>query len=260
MSLNFPREPEVQLKNPPLIEVVCQVRFPPILRIAKEEPSEFQEYVRSQFPQLELEQGLLIRIPGVGSSGAPAAETQARVYRFQKPDGQIAISLAVDFYALVTNQYTRWEDFARDLSLAHEAAQRVYSPAYSTRIGLRYVNRLAPSNTGCKTVSEMLDLLRPELTAQLRSTAWSDPASMLCQLVLTDSEAKLTLRTGYGQEQDEPFFLLDFDYYEEGRLGLENLVERCNHYHEAIYDAFRWCLRDESLAVFEPIAEETAHP
>jgi len=260
MALNFPRKPEVRLKNPPLVEVICQVRFPAILSIAKEQPSEFQEFIRERFPELGLQQGVVVRIPGLGSEGQPATEMQPKIYRFQTSNRESTISLAVDFFALSTNRYTHWRDFAKDLQLAHEAMQRVYRPAYSTRIGLRYVNRLTLSNTGCKTEAEMLDLLRPDLIVQLRGMAWSDPVSMLSQLVLVDGTAKLTIRTGYGQEQPEPFFLLDFDYFEEGRLELDNLVERCGHYHEVIYDAFRWCLREESLAAFGPLTEETVHP
>lgn len=260
MSLNFPHRPDVKLQNPPLVEVVCQVRYPPILRIAREQPSEFQEHIRGRFPELELEHGFLVRLPGPASGGSLSAEAESRVYRFRTLDAQTTVSLAVDFYALSTTRYTQWEDFAQDLGLVHEGIQRVYHPAYSSRIGLRYVDQLTLVNTGATSFDQLLDLLRPELTAQLRVEAWTDPLSMLSQLVLSDGEAKLALRTGYGQEQGEPFYLLDFDYYEEGKLSLENLTQRCSHYQDVIYDAFRWCLRDESLAVFNPIDEETPHP
>lgn len=252
MSLNFPSKPDIQLENPPLVEVVCQVRFPPILRIASEEPSEFQERIRDQFPNVELEHGFLVRVPGPGAMGTPTAEPQTRTYRFRTPDAQTAISLAVDFYALSSNRYSNWEEFAKYLRSTHEAIQRVYKPTYSMRIGLRYINRLTPANTGCQTVAEMFDLLRPELTCQARSEAWNEVAEMRSRLVLTDRDAKLSLGTGYGEEQGMPFFLLDFDYYEEGQLGLDNLVERCSRYNDVIYRVFRWCIPDDKLAVFKP--------
>jgi uncharacterized protein (TIGR04255 family) len=167
--------------------------------------------------------------------------------------------LTVDFYALSTSRYTHWRNFVEDFALAHEAVDRVYQPAYSTRIGLRYVNRFAPSNTG-RLVPALFDLLRPELTAQLRSEAWPDPTSLICQMGLEEGNEKLTIRTAYGQEQSEPFFLLDFDYYEEGKLRLDDLLERCSHYHDVIHAAFRWCVRDESLTLFRPMPEqETSH-
>ncbi len=260
MALNFPHNPEIRLERPPLVEVVCQVRFPVILRIAREEPSEFQELIRRRFPLLEMEQSVLVQFPGLSGEGAPVAEAQAKIYRFRTPDTHTSISLAVDFFALSTDRYTHWEDFAQDLRLAHEAVQQVYQPPYATRIGLRYVNRLTLANTGGQSVAELLDLVRPELTALLRGTAWSDPENMLCQLVLTDGQAKLTLRTGYGEEQDEPFFLLDLDYFEDGELPLTGLPERTRRYHDTICDAFRWCLPDESLSRFAPIVEEASRP
>ena len=156
MSLSFVHKSEIRLQNPPLVEVVCQVKFPPILSIAREIPSEFQERIRNKFPELAVEQGLLVKVPGIGSKEMSAAEVQPKIYRFQSGDGNATISLAADFYALSTSHYTHWEDFVGWLMLASEAVQQVYAPPYSTRIGLRYVNRLTLSNTGRKTVTDML--------------------------------------------------------------------------------------------------------
>jgi len=260
MALTFPSKPEIRVKNPPLLEVVCQVKFPPILSIAKELPSEFQERIRHQFPELEVEQGFLVRLPGISNPEIPAAEIQPKIYRFRSSPGFTAISLAADFYAVSTNHYTHWDDFVGWLRLAQEAAQQVYNLTYSPRIGLRYINRLTLENTGRKTAKEMLDLLRPELTAQLHTEAWTEPLEMLNQLLLDNNPAKLSLRTGFGKEHGEPFFLLDIDYFEEGKLNLDDLVERCNAYHGVIHDAFRWCLRDEAIAAFGPLIQETHRP
>lgn len=252
MALHFPERPEVRLQRPPLVEVLCQVRYPPILRISKEEPIDFQERIRHRFPELEIEQPLKLNIPGLVGSGLVSAEAQPRLYRFKAPDDQTAAALAVDFYALSTNRYRHWKMFAEDLSLVHDAVMSVYRPAYGTRIGLRYVNRLDPTTTDLVSAEQIFDLVRPELTALLRGSAWSEPSDFLSQLVLSDKAAKLTLRTAYGQEEGQPFLLLDFDYFEEGRVELTDLIQRCTRYHDAIYRAFRWSFVDESLEVFGP--------
>jgi uncharacterized protein (TIGR04255 family) len=256
MSLNFLPKPDMQLENSPLVEVICQVRFPPILRIAIQEPSEYQELVRDEFPLLQVEQGFMVRIPGPGVKAEPVAEPQPRIHRFRTADEQTAISIAADFYALSTNRYITWKEFARQLGLAHDAMQRVYKPVYATRIGLRYVNRLTPMNTGCKSVAEMFELLRSELSCQSRSEAWSMPTEAQCRLVLTDADARLTLGAGFGEQDKEPFLLLDLDYFEEGKLELDGLVERCTRYNDVLYRAFRWCILDEKLDVFRPKAKE----
>ena len=252
MGLNFPHHPDIPLAAPPLAEVICQVRFPPILRIARDEPSEFQERIRERFPLLDIEQGVAVKFPAPASGGAPSAEAPPRVFRFGSEDSGTFVSLAVDFYALSTQHYTHWTDFAEKLELVQTAVEAVYRPAHATRIGLRYINRFTPQGAQCATMREVLALFRPELTALLQTDAWSQPASLVTQLNLPDDEAMLTLRTAYSATEEEPFFLLDFDYYEEGRLGFDKLVERCDGYHRVIYNAFRWSLRESGLTRFGP--------
>ncbi|HQY92888.1 MAG: TIGR04255 family protein [Caldilinea sp.] len=252
MGLNFPHHPDIALAKPPLAEVICQVRFPPILRIAREEPSEFQERIRERFPLLDIEQGVVVKLPAPASGIAPSAEIPPRVFRFTSADHQTSVSLAIDFYALSTQRYTHWSDFAANLALVQTAVESIYRPAYASRIGLRYINRFTTQGTQCATMSEVLALLRPELTALFQTDAWSQPASLVTQLNLPDDQAMLTLRTAYSESADEPFFLLDFDYYEEGSLGFDKLVERCDRYHRVIYNAFRWSLREPSLIRFGP--------
>ena len=40
-----------QYARAPLVEVICQLRFPTILSIGAKEPAEFQEAIRKDFPQ-----------------------------------------------------------------------------------------------------------------------------------------------------------------------------------------------------------------
>src|SRR4051794_35988880 len=46
----FPDAPRVLYEINPLDEVVCQLKFPPVLRIDAEMPVGFQEAIRAQFP------------------------------------------------------------------------------------------------------------------------------------------------------------------------------------------------------------------
>jgi uncharacterized protein (TIGR04255 family) len=256
MPLNFPSKPEVRLRNAPLVEVVCQVKFPIILRIVKENPVDFQERIRQRFTGYRIEQGLSARLPAPGGQEEAATEGGTRIFRFVAPDEQTQASLAVDFYALSTRRYRHWDDFAKDLSLIHEAAQAVYEPTYATRIGLRYINRITCANASVESFDEVLDLIHPDLTALLRSEAWTAPVEMVSQLVIPDDGGRLAIRHGIGEEESERFFALDYDYFETGQLPLEGLLARLERYHQVIYDAFRWSLGDRSLARFEPIEQE----
>jgi uncharacterized protein (TIGR04255 family) len=259
MPLRFPREASVRLRRSPLTEVLCQVRFPPILRIANEDPAEFQEQVRERFPRFEVEQGFAFQFQFSGGVvQAPAAQTTSRLYRFQTADGYTAITLTTDFYSLSTTRYTVWEEFAQDLTLAHEAVQRVYRPGFSARTGLRYVDHVTASKLGVDTFDEVVDVFKSELTALLRVDVWDDPAAMLCQLLLEDEEGNLGLQFGRQLIDDEPTFVLDFDYYDDQERSLDGLIERCQRYHDTIYDAFRWCIKPDKLDAFGPVPKEGA--
>ena len=47
----FAQYERYQYARPPLVEVICQLRFPTILAIGAQEPAAFQEAVRRDFPQ-----------------------------------------------------------------------------------------------------------------------------------------------------------------------------------------------------------------
>lgn len=250
MSFNFPSIADVHLENAPLAEVVCQVRFPPILRIANEQPAEFQERIRAHFPQTAAEQSLLVKVSL--TSPPTALDAQPTIYRFSTPDGDMVASLGVDFYALSTEHYTHWKDFAELLDLVQRSAREVYRLPFSTRIGLRYVNRLTPKAVGLSGKADALNMVRPEMTALLSVGPLSDSNEMLAQVVLADGGERLTIRVGFGIGKDDSFVLLDFDRFAEGQLPLDDLNDRCQQYHDTIYNAFRWSIPETQWRRFGP--------
>jgi uncharacterized protein (TIGR04255 family) len=256
MTIKFPVKTEIKLNKSPLDEVIFQVKFPAILRIMKDSsPAEFQELIRERFPVFGTEHGIRIQISGIDGSDKPIVESISPSHRFLTSDKKSYISLASDFYALGTKQYTHWSNFQHDMDLVTSAVQQIYQPSYTTRIGLRFVNKFTKKNTGCNNFTEILDLFRTELTCLLRTKVWSGPTELLTQIILTDGTGKLAVRSGSGRDQNGTFFVLDFDYFEEGQLPLDKLDKRIERYHSKIYNAFRWCLLDESLNHFEPFKE-----
>lgn len=260
MTLAFPRQDDnIRLKRSPLAEVVCQVRFPPILSIPERTPAAFQDRIRKRFPEYEAEDSVLFRLDVASGFPVPSAQQQAvaRTYKFSsRKRGNIA-TLAIDFFALSASRYVVWEEFAADLSLLADAVQGVYDPNHATRIGLRYINHLEPAKLGLNSVREVVDLLQPELTTLFRTSAWDEPSEASVQLVLDDEQGggRLGFRMGKSKENEQSSLLLDFDYFEENEEGipLEGLVQRCDRYHRVIYDAFRWSIAEDRLGVFEPI-------
>ena len=59
----FPDYGRVIYQRNPLIEVICQVRFPPVLRIDVEPPAAFQEAIRDEFEVLSEDAGIEAPLP-----------------------------------------------------------------------------------------------------------------------------------------------------------------------------------------------------
>lgn len=256
MPLNFEQKTEIKLKKAPLDEVICQVKFSPILSISRDVPIEFQEMVRQRFPKYEAIQNFVLQVPGIGSTEKAAFEVPPKSHNFKTGDGENFISLAPDFFALSAKNYTHWSDFLTNLEVVENAAVKVYQLANATRIGLRFINRFTNKNTGCNSARELLSLFRDELTCLIQAEPWTEISEMFTQLVVPDGKAKLAIRAGFGKQGREIFFVLDFDYFEDGSdLPLLKFIDRINRYHSRIYDAFRWCIKDESLSRFEPVLE-----
>lgn len=259
MTINFPQSDDIKLGRSPLVEVVCQVRIPPILRIGKETPADFQDRVRQRFPELEVEQGLRLQVSSDFSDPSFAAEPTAKIFRLSRDDGASKISLAPDFYALSTNDYEDWAEFREDLQLCQDSFREVYQPPYARRIGLRYINRISPTNTGIESLPEIVALIREELIPNFETDAWQGPKEMRSRLVIpaqgdSTPAGNLKIQTAFARE--DPHFLLDFDYFEEGRISLEGFLERLDGYHNVIYDAFRWSIVEDRFEVFQPMTGE----
>jgi uncharacterized protein (TIGR04255 family) len=186
-----------------------------------------------------------------GNAEKPAAETMPKIFRFYTADRHLNVALAADFLAISTNRYSRWQDFKRDLGVVEETFRKIFQPAYATRIGLRFVNRFTRVNTGSQTMQEVLSLFRSELVGLIQTDGWDEPDEVLSQVIISDQNGKLALRTGYGKDEQGNFFLLDFDYFEDGQKPLDGLLHRVGRYHTRIYDTFRWCLKESSLERFQ---------
>ena len=120
--------------NSPLIEVICQLRFPTILSIGSTEPAQFQEAVRDEFPRYAARQEQ--HAPRV-VNGKVEQPTPVTNYNFISTDGLWKINLTQNFIALSTLRYTRWEDFAQKLDKILALFIQIYQPAFFVRVGLR---------------------------------------------------------------------------------------------------------------------------
>ena len=146
----FSNEPRCIYRTNQLAEVICQLRFPEILKISTETPVAFQEAIREDFPRYDRR----MEPPGPRFPGQPEHPKLEPVvnHQFTSADGLFRVNLTGKFISLSCARYTRWEDFARRLDKPLVALIRTYHPAYFERVGLRYVNFFSRRDLGLEGV------------------------------------------------------------------------------------------------------------
>jgi uncharacterized protein (TIGR04255 family) len=258
MSLNtltFPAAERVIYGKNPLSEVVCQLRFPTILRVTSEIPAAFQERIRHAFPEYAEE------LNPLAPTNLPpqlvqllSGSSMAKRHRFSSNDGMTSVLLDGQSLTFVTTAYKAWEDFSALVFSTVDAFFEEYKPSSISRIGLRYQNAIPIPD-----VSEEVPLqeyLREELLGVLVDSAWRGgtfefAASVRCKLQHQDD--KLLIQYGLLQpEEQSDLFSLDFDYYIERETEPKDAADIIVRLHGYSGPAFRWAIRDRLHNSLEP--------
>lgn len=242
-----------QYARAPLVEVICQLRFPTILSIGAKEPAEFQEAIRKDFPQYAARQEQLP--PKVVKKGnATALEPQKPItnYNFISEDGRWKLNLTQGFIALSTLSYTRWEDFATRLDRPLAQFIQLYQPAFFERIGLRYVNAFSRRALG---LEELLwdDLIREPYLGILGEPDVEETDVSKCAVDVESALAggyRMKLHAGPGllgggKTDKEVKFILDEDLSANGSLSADSVPGKLEDLHRYAVRLFRGAITPE---------------
>ena len=243
----------LQYARSPLVEVICQLRFPTILSIGANEPAAFQEAVRKDFPRYAARQE---QVPPkvVKKGNATALEPQKPItnYHFVSEDGRWKLNLTQNFIALSTLSYQRWEDFAARLDQPLAQFIQIYQPAFFERLGLRYVNAISRQRLG---LEDQLwdDLIRDHYVGILGQPDVEETEITKCSL---DVETPLVVgyrmkvHAGPGliggcKTDKEVKFILDSDFSASGQLTADSVPAKLEDMHRFALCLFRGAITDE---------------
>ena len=259
----FPHSDREVYDRKVLDEVICQLRFPPILRIGVESPAGFQERVRKAYPNYvqgsdppEIPRPISamldeMQVPNPFGKGAPPR------HKFSSRDDGRSVVVTSDFLALSEKNYKCWEDFREELMLVESEFRSEYQPDTYTRTGLRYRDRITRSELDLNDVG-WDELLNQELTGMLGN-------SKLANAILQDrtdvvlkipevSEGRLRLRLGLRSSQDsgEMSYIIDADLYTNARNDAHDALEVLDHFHATAGNFFRWAVSERLRTALGP--------
>ena len=250
----FPNTPREEYKKNPIEEVICQFRFPPILKIGTITPAEFQDRIRARFPLYQPQDALppmpeQVRgiLSQVGIENLLGSQ-MPRVHQFATEDGTNTVSLQNDFIALRVTDYKRWGTFREQFKSVEENFRVLYEPQFYSRIGLRYRDVIVREKLGLDNVP-WSELLNGDLVGFLRH----DRSSLVTQSIaavqmrLTEiGNAHLTLQYGLQPqtEQSPSVYFIDADIAIEQRTDPNDAFSLLNQFNSSAGNIFRWAIKD----------------
>ena len=257
----FSNEERCILQKPQLLEVICQLRFPDILKIDAGEPAMFQDAVRAEYPQYAKK---VEQLPPQLVNGKPVPQGTVNNYQFVSAEGQWKLSLTKGFIALSTHAYSRWEDFAKRLDAVLAVFIQEYRPAFFSRVGLRYINafrREALELDGCA----WKELITPGFLGLMADEDAQESSFLKNEQNITalmPGGAKANVHCGpgvlrktenrTGKTSEEKVFMLDLDVYIDGRTELSHAVPALNIVHGNAGSLFRAAVTEKLLSAMEP--------
>ncbi|GAA6615272.1 TIGR04255 family protein [Scytonema sp. NUACC26] len=257
--MKLPNYERVIYEYNPLIEVIAQLRFPTILRITSQQPVDFQDRIRFDYPIFETSRSLPIpnELSNLLTQFSPNI-TSDLTYHFKSEDLSWQLSIDKDSITLVTTKYERYEKFIEKFKLAVEIFEKIYNPSFYSRVGFRYRDLIIRSKLNIQ--KEWAELIPKHIASELHTP---EIAASIQNFI-----KNLQLKTEFGQvnfnhglvmvrdtEQgvDETAYLLDTDFFTEGKIERgEYLWNILNQSNLTARNLFRWSITDELHRAMRP--------
>jgi uncharacterized protein (TIGR04255 family) len=259
----FPETQRVVYGRKVLDEVICQLRFPPILRIGVESPAGFQERIRKSYPNYaqdsdspEMPIQISAMLEQLQVPNPFGAGSQLR-HRFSKRDDKRSLVITSEFLAISDKDYERWEKFRSELKLVESEFRSEYQPDGYTRVGLRYRDQITRSELQLDDIgwdellnSELMGMLANK---QLASVIRQDRTDV--ELDIPEVEGgRLHLRLGLAPRQgsQEMSYTVDADLYTNTRCEPDDALRILDSFHATAGNFFRWAIRERLRDALEP--------
>lgn len=243
-------------RNNPLFEVICQIRFPPILKIESDSPVRFQERIRKSYPIYEEVEGFdkPKNIPpeifkAIGKGLFSGIGGSKRVFKFSTEDQKWTINLENDALSLTCKDYRRWEDFLERFTFASQVCNEEYEPAFFSRIGLRYRNLINREKIDLKE-ENWADLLNPKFSGAIGWEEFSNEVqgtNSEILLILDNRENQLRVKHGLVNVDgiSDVCYLIDNDYSTIGKTEVHDVTSKLDTFRKGAGKFFRWCITDK---------------
>jgi uncharacterized protein (TIGR04255 family) len=252
--MTFPASDRVVYARNPLIQVICQLRFPPILTIAAKEPADFQERVRlAGYPFYQKTVQGVSAVPQeismiLGQFPASAGSVASVVHKFLVEDRTSEIDLTQEVVGVGTTKYLRWQQFESSIRVATQALEAVYRPGFYLRVALRYRNTIDREKLNLDE-TQWSELVQGHVLGLLdNQTLNGRITSIRSQAVirLEQNQEFLSLRHGFVPlTPGRQGYAIDAEFYSNAKQSGESVFDTLGRLHGEAGNFFRWSITEK---------------
>ncbi|KAA3596709.1 MAG: TIGR04255 family protein [Candidatus Scalindua sp. AMX11] len=216
--------------NSPLVEVVCEIRFPEELSIVCR-TNDFYDKIRDNYPN--------ILVPQKGGLLAGALPT----YRFENQDQNSGIMLAINRFSYYEKEYSGHKPFIKEFIRLTKIFGEMFTLKHVNRLGWRYINAIPfTREDGIVPLQQFInfDLNLPgEVSRKYENFSFTFISRVTNGTITTKIES-----VARSDEQQEAI-LLDFDFANVKKLTFSNIKDKVNEAHNQARNLFENYITDE---------------
>lgn len=257
-----------RLERAPVIYVLCQVRFPVLLKMDKHVP-DIQEALRKDFPRFARESVRSLELSGVPDGDPVVSQSVEDRWTFMNKNRDAGFILRGGDLVFHTSAYTRFSDFSDQLAIGLRALGSI-DIGLVERIGLRYVDYLTPMNG-----KEVRDYMKPSMLGFSFGSMGLDEKNAIHNqenIAITQDGTHLIVKFSEGvhkrllpndlqplglEKPREPILdkrtgILDFDHYWAGEdaFDVAGILKRLDGLHALTGEAFRASFSEEVTEIW----------
>jgi uncharacterized protein (TIGR04255 family) len=259
----FPRSKRVKFNKSPLRQVICQLRFPPILKIDTGIPADFQDKIRNTYPNFSDATEWKFEIPKMvtGMVGPDfvnqlSQQTSNKNYSFSTENETYKINLTRTFISLSTINYSVWEEFRGRLENIISAFSETYQLAYYTRIGLRYIDVIIRSELNLHD-AQWKSLVKPFILGIIGDPKVGDnvedfDSRYVIRLENEISFVKINTKLIHNEPTNENIFVIDSDFFSADKTETNKVIPALDYFNKRASRLINWAICPQLFDAMEP--------
>lgn len=236
MSWTLSDHPHRVFARNPIVAVVTQLRFDPILKVREYVP-EFQDAIRQSFPKFEEREAEFLDVSPAGVRVQKATE-----FVFRSRDDVATVVLGTNAVGLDYRIHRQRSDLLRHAALAYGKAIELLKCS-PTRLGLRYTNVIDREriNTDLGTELTWGDLIAPAFLNPPSGLADLDGTRFAVEVASVLEPGHMTARYGLLPRLDPKrlVFQLDIDRYRDDTFAQSDVESCLVRFADDIFRVFR---------------------